>query len=189
MRLLDYGQDFEDHTGYNGRAYYGLATITWSEPQVWDPADRCFPVPAGWAGHGGVYAFTRQHWRQNGKPRIAYIGKAKSFTGRLTSKHNHFDIIRRRGDTLVSCGRIAFERVKSRVGYYLEIEDIIKFAVHDHLENTQGFETLPGFRKTQGRPMTPWVITNRGHLFRGIMPRRLVYPAIGIEYRTRIAEG
>lgn len=160
MRLRDYGQDFMDHTGYNGRAYYKLTTITWSKPQVWDPRDRCFPVPVRWAGYGGVYAFTRQHWRQSGKPRIAYIGKAKSFTGRLTSAHNHFGIIRLGGDTLVSCGRIAFERVKSRVGYYLEIEDIIKFAVHDHLANKQGFESLPGFWSTQARPMTPWVILN-----------------------------
>lgn len=188
MKLLDFDTDYAHQTGYNGRAYYKLATITWSEPAVWNPSERCFPVPAGWAGHGGVYAFTRQHWRQNGKPRIAYIGKAKSFTGRLTNAHNHFDIIRRRGDTMVSCGRIAFDRVRSRVGFYLEIEDILKFAVHDYLENTQGFESLPGFRATQARPMAPWVITNEGHLFRGIMPRRIVYPAIAVEYRTRHSE-
>lgn len=189
MKLLDYGTDFAEQTGYNGRSYYRLATITWSDPEVWDPGVRRFPVPAGWAGHGGVYAFTRRHWAQTGKPRIAYIGKAKSFTGRLTDAHNHFDIIERRGETLVSCGRIAFERVRSRVGYYLEIEDIIKFAVHDYLENSQGFESLPGFRATQSRPMTPWVITNGGHSFGGVMPKRIVYPALGVEYRTRNHQG
>ncbi|PBC21284.1 MULTISPECIES: hypothetical protein [unclassified Mesorhizobium] len=185
MKLLDLGADFRDVTGYAGRAYYRLATITWSEPLVWHPDDRSFPVPVGWAGHGGVYAFTRKHWRQQGRARIAYIGKAISFKGRLINTHDHFDIVKRRGDTMVSCGRIAFERVRSRPGYYLEIEDIIKFAVYAHLENTQGFESLPGFRISKPTAMVPWVITNEGHRFGGIMPRRIVYPAIGIEYRTR----
>ena len=153
MKLLGLGADFRDVTGYAGRAYYRLATITWSEPQIWYPNERCFPVPVGWAGHGGIYAFTRNHWRQQGKARIAYIGKAISFTGRLTNAHDHFGVVERRGDTMVSCGRVAFERVRSRPGYYLEIEDIIKFAVYAHLENTQGFESLPGFRTTSSHSM------------------------------------
>jgi hypothetical protein len=186
MNLLDLGADVRDVTGYTGKAYYRLATITWSDPLVWNPKDRCFPVPAGWAGHGGVYAFTRKHWRQQGKPRIAYIGKAISFTKRLTNAHNQFGLVKKRGDTMVSCGRVAFERVRSRSGHYLEIEDIIKFAVYTHLENTQGFESLPGFRATSPKAMIPWVITNKGHLFGGIMPRRIVYPAFGVEYRTRL---
>lgn len=185
MKLLGLWEDFHDVSGAAGRKYYRLATITWSEPKVWDPSQRAFPVPVGWAGQGGVYAFVRRHWLQVGKPRIAYIGKAKSFNQRLTDKHNHFGIIRRRGDTLVSCGRIAFDRLHSRTGYYLEIEDIVKFAVYHYLENKQGFETLPGFRATQRKAMVPWLITNEGHLFKGIMPRRIVYPAIGIEYRSR----
>ena len=185
MKLLHLWQDFHDVAGAAGRKYYRLATITWSDPLVWDPSERCFPVPSGWAGFGGIYAFTRRHWRQQGKARMAYIGKAKSFTQRLTNAHNHFDIIERRGDTLVSCGRIAFDRLHSRVGYYVEIEDIVKFAVYDHLENKQGFETLPGFRAGQPKAMLPWLITNEGHLFGGIMPKRIVYPAVGIEYRSR----
>jgi hypothetical protein len=112
--------------------------------------------------------------------RIAYIGKAIAFEDRLINTHNHFDIIQRRGPTLVSCGRIAFERVRSRVGYYLEIEDIVKFAVHEWLENSQGFESLPGFRKGQPRAMAPWVIANEGYRFDGHMPRRIVYPAFAV---------
>lgn len=114
--------------------------------------------------------------------RLAYIGKALNFNKRLTSKHNHFDIIERRGDTSVSCGRIAFDRVQSNKGYYLEIEDIVKFCVYDWLENKQGFESLPGFRKSQPRSMMPWVIVNKGYRFGGIMPRRIVYPSIGVEF-------
>lgn len=185
MKLLDFGLDYERQTGYNGKSYYKIATITWSEPAVWNPSERCFSVPAGWAGHGGIYAFTRQHWKQSGKPRIAYIGKAKSFTSRLTNAHNHFSIVQRRGDTMVSCGRIAFKRVRPRIGFYLEIEDIIKFAVYNYLENKQGFESLPGFRSSQPKSMAPWVIRSEGHSFGGIMPRRIVYPAIAAEYRTR----
>lgn len=185
MKLLNLGADYQEATGYAGRAYYRIATITWSKPLIWDPNERCFPVPSGWAGFGGVYAFTRNHWRQQGKARIAYVGKAISFTNRLINTHNHFDIVKRRGDTSVSCGRIAFERVRSRTGYYLEIEDIIKFAVWPHLENTQGFESLPGFRAGQPKAMMPWVILNEGYLFGGIMPRRIVYPAVGIEFRSK----
>ena len=188
MKLLDFNTDFASQKGFNGKAYYRLATITWSEPAVWNPSERCYSVPDGWAGHGGIYAFTRKHWLQSGKPKIAYIGKAKNFTDRLTNTHNHFGIVKRRGDTMVSCGRIAFDRVKSRVGFYLEIEDIVKFAVCDHLENSQGFESLPGFRASQTRPMVPWVITNQGHLFGGMMPRRIVYPTIAVEYRMRRPE-
>lgn len=185
MKLLHLWDDVHDVSGNSGRKYYRLATITWSEPKVWDPAERCFPVPAGWASQGGIYAFVRHHWRQEGKPRIAYIGKAKSFTGRLINTHDHFDIIKRRGSTLVSCGRIAFSRLHSRVGYYVEIEDIVKFAVHNYLENTQGFESLPGFRAASRKVMMPWVITNQGHSFGGVMPKRIVYPSIGLEYRAR----
>lgn len=124
-------------------------------------------------------------WRQQGRPRIAYIGKAKSFTQRLTNTHNHFDIVERRGDTLFSCLRIAFDWLQSRTGYYLEIEDIVKFAVYDYMENKQGFETLPGFRAGQPKAMVPWLITNEGHLFGGIMPRGIVYPTLAVEYRSR----
>lgn len=178
--LLDLGGDPEDTTGYNGRAYYRLATITWSDPVEWDPRERRFPVPAGWAGHGGVYAFIRDHGRQTNPRRVAYIGKAVSFERRLINTHNHFDIVKRRGRTLVSCGRIVFDRTHSRVGYYLEIEDIIKFAIHDWLENSQGFETLPGFRSAQPRAMFPWVIANKGYNFEGHMPKRIAYPAFAV---------
>lgn len=114
--------------------------------------------------------------------RLTYIGKALDFNKRLTDRHNHFDIIKRRGDTYVSCGRIAFDRVHSNKGYYLEIEDIVKFCVYEWLENKQGFESLPGFRKTQPRAMMPWVITNEGFRFNGNMPRRIIYPSIGVEF-------
>ena len=85
---------------------------------------------------------------------------------------------------MVSCGRIAFQRVRSRTGYFLEIEDIVKFAVYQHLENVQGFESLPGFRSTSTGPMVPWLIKNEGHSFGGVMPKRIVYPAFGVEYRS-----
>lgn len=86
---------------------------------------------------------------------------------------------------MVSCGRAAFERVRAHPGYYVEIEDIVKFAVFNYLENKQGFETLPGFRAGQPKAMVPWLITNQGHLFGGIMPKRIVYPAVGVECRSR----
>jgi hypothetical protein len=186
VKLLHLGTDYRESAGYTGRNYYyRLATITWSKPAVWSPQCRAFPVPAGWAGHGGVYAFIRNHRRQHGKPRIAYIGQAKSFTRRLTNNHDHFDIVERSGETSVSCGRIAFERVRSRADYYLEIEDIIKFAVWEYLENKQGFESLPGFRGANGRSMMPWVISNEGHSFSGILPKTVVYPTIAIEFKRR----
>ena len=126
--------------------------------------------------------FIRSHWRQNDTIRFAYVGKAIDFGRRLTRAHNHFNIVARRGDTAVSCGRLAFDGVRSHPGYYLEIEDIVKFCLHEWLENRQGFESLPGFRRTQPRAMTPWVILNRGFRFGGLMPRRIVYPVIGVEY-------
>jgi hypothetical protein len=91
-------------------------------------------------------------------------------------------MIQRRGDTLVSCGRVAFDRVQAHQGHYLEIEDVVKFCVYHWLENKQGFESLPGFRKSQPRAMMPWVIINKGYRFEGIMPRRIAYPSIGVEY-------
>ncbi|MET4685131.1 hypothetical protein, partial [Brevundimonas faecalis] len=78
--------------------------------------------------------------------------------------------------------RVRFERVQARPAYYLELEDVVKFAVHDHLENVQGFSSLPGFRKSQPRVMLPWVVINEGYRFNGRMPRRILYPSIGIEF-------
>lgn len=179
LRVLDLGGDPTDVSGYNGRKYYRLATITWSPPREWKASQPCFAVPEGWAGHGGVYTFIRDHAHQS-KKQIAYVGKALSFRDRLTNQHNHFDIIERKGATLVSCGRIAFQRIRSHPGHYLEIEELVKFAVWEWLENTQGFESLPGFRKQQPRAMVPWVITNEGYRFDRLMPKRIVYPAIGV---------
>jgi hypothetical protein len=182
LEHLDLWDDPEDICGNNGRKYYRMATIVWSVPRLWRSDENVFNVPLSWSGKGGVYAFIRSHWRQNEEMRLAYIGKAINFNKRLTSSHNHFDIIQRRGDTTVSCGRIAFDGVRPHKGYYLEIEDIIKFCVYDWLENKQGFESLPGFRKTQPRSMMPWVILNKGYRFGGHMPRRIIYPSIGVEY-------
>src|SRR5215213_2927632 len=100
FKVLDLGDDPEDVGGYSGRNYYRLATITWSRPRRWDPAED-FKVPAGWAGHGGIYAFIRSHWRQH-QNQIAYIGKAVDFQGRLRKRHQHFDIVKRQGMCSVS---------------------------------------------------------------------------------------
>ncbi|WP_304283069.1 hypothetical protein [Caulobacter segnis] len=182
MKYLDLWADVEAISGPSGRFYYRRAVITWSRPKIWNPEDPEFSVPSSWAGHGGLYAMLRNHWRQAEGRRIAYIGKAISFTNRLNNKHNHFDIVERRGDTEVSCGRVRFERVKAHAGYYLELEDVVKFAVWHHSENVQGFSSLPGFRQSQPRVMLPWVIINEGYRFGGAMPRRIVYPAIGVEF-------
>ncbi len=182
MELKELWDDPDEISGDGGRKYYRRATITWSVPRKWDPAEREFNVPPKWSGQGGIYAFIRSHWRQTDSIRLSYIGKALNFNKRLTNRHNHFDIVERRGDTSVSCGRIAFERVRSHQGYYLEIEDIVKFCVYDWLENKQGFESLPGFRKSQPRAMMPWVVENKGYRFGGIMPRRIAYPSIGVEF-------
>lgn len=181
MRLLDLGGDVENISGGSGRYYYRLAQITWSEPKLWKP-DEDFDVPQGWAGHGGIYAFLRSHGHQSDPRRIAYIGKAVSFSRRLTTRHDHYDLVERRGTTEVSCGRVRFERIRARTGYYVELEDIVKFAVQQHVENVQGFESLPGFRATQPRVPAPWVIINDGYRFRRRMPKRIVYPAIGVEF-------
>lgn len=183
MRLLELWGDLEHIRGDGTRGYYyRVATITWSRPRIWSPEEDQFEVPQGWSGLGGVYAFLRQHWRQEGGKRIAYIGKAINFNTRLTSRHNHFDIIQRRGNTYVSCGRIAFERIRSRPAFYLEIEDVIKFAVWHHLENDQGFHSLPGFRTTQPKVMVPWYVKNEGYRFNNTMPKRIAYPSIGVSY-------
>lgn len=173
--------DFEDLG--DQRKFYRIATIHWSDPEEWKPGDGNFKVPAGWAGQGGIYAITRRHWRQANREQIAYIGKAINFSKRLIMRHNHFDIVRRAGPTMVSCGRIKFQRIKSHTGHYLEIEDIVKFAVWDHLENHQGFHSLPGFRKNASAPkiMQPWIIENTGYRFERQMPRKIVYPAIAIK--------
>lgn len=84
-----------------------------------------------------------------------------------------------RDDTLVSMGRIRFERVRSHPGYYEEIEQIVAWTVWWDLENYAGLETVPGFRGAHGRLFAPWVITNQGYRFNGRMPKRIFYPAIG----------
>lgn len=182
FELSDVWDDPEDISGYSGRNYFRIATITWSRPRIWAPDEPAFRVPDGWAGQGGIYAFIRSHWSQHDKNKICYIGKAISFSKRLTRRHQHFDLVGKRGDTSVSCGRIAFSRIRSAVGHYLEVEDIVKFVVHSNLENTHGFESLPGFRKGQPHAMTPWLIINKGYRFNGKMPRRIMYPWIGVEF-------
>lgn len=149
---------------------------------LWTPGTD-FAVPEGWAGHGGIYAMLRSHRSQSDPRRIAYIGKALSFSRRLNRRHQHYEIVKRRGKTEVSLGRIRYERVgTARDAYLLEIEDVVKYAVHLYLENHQGFETLPGFRPTQPRVPAPWLILNEGFRFGRRMPRRIAYPAIGIEF-------
>lgn len=180
--LVDFGGDPADVEGYNGRKYYRLATITWSRPRVWISGED-FDVPRGWAGLGGVYLFTRHHHSQRSGPQMAYIGKANRFEARLTRSHGHYDIVERQGSTAVSCGRIAFERIRSRKGYYEEIEDILILSLWHNLENTRSLDSLPGFRQSSARTMIPWVITNRGHRFNGAMPRRIVYPSIGVAFQ------
>jgi hypothetical protein len=180
LRLLELWDDPTDIAADNGSKFYRLATVTWSKPIEWKPTQSSFPVPEGWAGHGGVYAFIRDHGNQADGKRILYLGKAKSFKKRLTNRHGKFNLVKKRGKTYVSCGRIAFKRIKSRPGYYDQIEDIIKFAIYEHLENWQGFQSLPGFRKSQSRAMIPWVIVNEGYRFRGKMPHRIVYPSIAL---------
>lgn len=183
MKLLDLWDDLQEVRGRStGRAsLYKLAVITWSRPRVWTPGTD-FQVPDGWAGQGGIYAMLRSHGHQTDPRRIAYVGKAASFSKRLRRAHQHYDIVERRGKTEVSCGRVRYERIKARDAYYLELEDIVKYAVHSHLENYQGFETLPGFRRTQPRVPAPWLILNEGFRFSGRMPKRIAYPAIGIEF-------
>jgi hypothetical protein len=124
-----------------------------------------------------------RRWAQNNNERkIVYVGKAVSFKQRLTKAHDHFDIIETPGETTVSCGRIAFEGIKHRSGYYEEIEDVIKFAIWKNLRNIQGFSSLPGFRKTASKVMIPWCIKNEGYRFYGVMPKCIIYPAIAVEY-------
>jgi len=183
MKLLQLWDDLEAVRGRStGRAFlYRVAVITWSRPRLWSPGED-FDVPDGWAGHGGLYAMLRSHGHQADPRRIAYVGKALSFSRRLNQRHQHYDIVERRGRTEVSCGRVRYERIKAHNGYYLELEDIVKYAVHTHLENYQGFETLPGFRASQPRVPAPWVILNEGFRFGGRMPKRIVYPTIGVEF-------
>lgn len=182
MQISDFWDDPEDIAGFSGRKYYRIATINWSRPRIWRPDEPRFRVPDGWAGQGGIYAFIRSHWKQTDSLRISYVGKANSFSKRLTNRHQHFDLVEKLGDTKVSCGRVSFSRIRSHVGHYLELEDVIKFCVHDHLENSQGFETLPGFRKDQPRAMIPWLILNEGYRFGGLMPRRIAYPWIAVDW-------
>lgn len=178
FKMLDLGADPAEVSGYSGRKFYRLATITWSRPRWWDPAED-FEVPQGWAGHGGIYAFIRHHGNQLNGPEVAYVGKANRFEKRLVKRHQHFDIVRRRGGTKVTCGRIAFERIRASASYYTEIEGLIILCLWQNLENTQCLESLPGFRTANpARAMKPWVITNERYLFGGRLPKRIAYPAI-----------
>lgn len=181
MQFDELWDDPQDISGSSGRNYYKRATITWSIPRLWLSSEREFRVPPSWSGRGGIYVFIRSHWKQKEPLRIAYVGKALNFNKRLTNTHNHFDIVERPGNTTVSCGRTAFSG-KAHPGHYIEIEDIVKFCIHNWLENKQGFESLPGFRTAQPRPMTPWLIINKGYRLGGLMPRRIVYPAFGVEF-------
>lgn len=180
-RIADIGGDPASVRNCSGRYYYRLAEITWSRPTLWHPDDAGPAIRPGWQGHGGLYIILRDHHAQNERRRMAYVGKALSFSNRLNRRHHMFDhLVNLRGDTLVSMGRIRFERVRSHAGYYEEIEQIVAWSVWQDLENYAGMETVPGFRGTDGRPFAPWVITNAGYRFNGRMPKRIVYPAIGI---------
>ncbi|MDF1730248.1 MAG: hypothetical protein P1U49_02025 [Minwuia sp.] len=179
-RIADIGGDPEAIQNLSGRYFYRLARITWSRPTVWRPENARPPIPQEWAEQGGIYCLLRDHHAQKVRRRIAYVGKAISFRKRLTRNHHMFEhLVNKQGDTLVSLGRIRFERIQSSPGYYEEIEQIVAWTVWHHLENGAGLETVPGFRGQMGRPFAPWVIINEGYRFNGQMPRRLVYPAIG----------
>jgi hypothetical protein len=141
-----------------------------------------FKFPQDGLGAVAYMHFLRDHKNQENGRRIAYIGKAINFNTRLRSNHNHFDLVERKGKTLVSCGRIAFERIRHRDIYYEQIEDVIKFCVWKNLENDKGFHSLPGFRKSQPDVMVPWFIKNEGYRFSGLMPRQVAYPSIAIEF-------
>ncbi|MHB8283640.1 MAG: hypothetical protein ACYDD1_03095 [Caulobacteraceae bacterium] len=180
MKLLRLWDELPELRNSAGRYYYRKAVITWSRPREWFSDEREFNVPDDWRGHGGLYAMLRSHWRQTDARRVAYIGKAIDFANRLNDQHQHIDIVRRLGRTEISCGRVRFENIRARFGHYLELEDIVKFAVVAHLENKQGMESLPGFRASQRQAMQPWLIVNDGYKFGGLMPKNIIYPAFAI---------
>lgn len=164
--------------------YYRKAIITWSDPVVWDPSEDKPHVPDNWNGHAGIYAILRDHKNQTERNRISYIGKAENFSTRPTKNHHMYPtLVQQRGDTSVSFGRIRFERVRSHVRYFEEIEQIVAWSVWGYLWNYRGLETLPGFRGENGRPFKPWIIENCGYPFAGAMPKLIAYPSISIAKR------
>lgn len=180
-RIADIGGDPESLTGSNQRYLYRLAVITWSRPVVWHPSKARPAIAEGWAGRGGLYTLLRDHHAQKARRRIAYVGKALSFSNRLNRQHHMFDhLVDKPGDTLVSCGRVRFERIRAHPGYYGELEEIVAWTVWQHLENYAGMGSIPGFRGPETYPFLSWVIRNEGYRFNGAMPRRIVYPLIGI---------
>jgi hypothetical protein len=164
----------------SNRTYlYRKAIITWSRPKKWPSGDENFSVPSQWSGYGGLYILMRAHKLQSDPIKIMYVGKANNFNKRLTTRHHAANSLRDiKGDTLVSCGRVRFERIRSRSAYYVELEDIIKFTVYYYLKNVQGFQSLPGFRGETGRPLKPWVIINEGFRFHRLLPKRIAYPVL-----------
>lgn len=181
---VDLGGDVAELQNRAGKYYHRKAIITWSEPVLWARKSSSPEIPDGWTGHGGVYAFLRDHNGQPDPNRISYIGKAVSFEARLNKRHPMYEVlVDKNGDTNVSLGRIRFERIHSRTAYYPEIEEIIAWAVWPYLHNCQGFESLPGFRGANGRPFKPWIIENNGYRFGRQMPRLIAYPSIAIARR------
>lgn len=179
--VAEMGGDPRDLKGWNGRYYYRQATITWSRPVIWHPLDARPELPDGWAGHGGLYTILRDHHAQNDRRRIAYVGKALSFARRLNRQHHMFSrLVEKPGDTLVSLGRVRFDRLRAHPGYYEELEQIVAWTVWQHLENYAGMSSVPGFRGEQTYAFVPWVILNDGYRFNGGMPRRIAYPVIGV---------
>jgi hypothetical protein len=182
--LVDIGDDPQDVENSTGTRYYRRAVITWSPPKAWVKGERFFSVPAQWAAYG-VYAFLRDHKNQTTPNEIAYIGKALKFKSRLTDTHHMYNgLVLKSGVTKVCCGRIRFEGVHARPGYYEEIEDILKWVLWSRIHNSQGLESLPGFRGANGRPFKPWVLTNEGYRFNRQVPKRIAYPSIAVCARS-----
>jgi len=155
---------------------YKKATIEWSRPKIWRP-DNDFDVPSDYRGYGGIYMLIRNHRKQKISNIITYIGKTGNFENRLTTQHHKYDaLIKKAGDTKVSCGYITYQNIKEKDGYINEIETIMIFCIWNYLENKHGFGNLPGFGS---KPISPWIIDNIG--FKGKLPRRIFYPAFAMQ--------
>lgn len=166
-----------DPTEIECRPGFREVEIRWTKPEPWGPGDEEAPIGKAQMKPGYLYAISWDHHLAHRSETIAYIGITSKLDTRFSNHPTADHIRQRKRKTFLSIGHIDFGRLQNasprtrRITE--ELEHILIWAMWPDLENICKQITIPGFGRTRGGA---WHIVNRGHRFRGRMPREIVFP-------------
>lgn len=176
FKPADYG---EDHEELVERRALRRITINWKKPKHWLPTADGPPLPKTLRRPGFLYALSWDHHLASRRETIAYIGITEDLTTRFVDHKKAKALLARKRKTFIAVGDVDFgRRINADDGtrrVIEELEHILIWALwgEQDLLNERKLLCMPGFGSRGGQA---WHIINKGHRFRGQMPREIIYP-------------